>query len=724
MLAGSFLGTAALAQQQDMTGWSGVIQHEYMSSDERTTSGSLTGLKGMRVMQGEGFEQTTYLLRTTYMIQDGQVQASHLVRSDQRSSSSSSMIYACTLEELFVHPRWVSGSSEQTTTERVQGSGPGDCTIELDAAEPGETEGMVIVNCSSEAKATANYQTSSSETCSGCCEDPPGTPSFKASPGTSSSSEEDIPALGAQQAFPKGKVPRSFSGSTRTENDDKKGHHTTSWTLWRSDVDDVVEVEPADYDAWRPTGSDKETERGNTLLVRAVLRKRSGKPTDVRAQRFEFKLIQRSFEPGTMMNWPPPPERKLDEPDLRFDADLNAKLDLEVSGDRGDKAMNKDGSYEEATAKVSSYDWGAYGVLTVEAVLPDGERLLGHLFKDESKRQILIPKRSGPDDPIAEAWRRQHDVLGIDARDDSDKLPAGDGDDGDGLSLYEEYRGFRVNKRHISTDPKKKDLFVVNDVGARAKQGIVQFGAVTGLDVHSTLQPDELWFRGINWNSSGAFRNQPQHGVVVENAPPSQTDYSNAAFPTVPGATLYVKMISDVDHKLAGTEYERTVMHELGHTCNLYHHGDSDIGSVRWSLDGGKILEEKRIPNTDKYLPGKTPITVYDDERLLGPPPGIVLPKPRWWIGTTHGQHSGVEDCLMRYDMADTVRPSERPDSRYQLWSNEKSGMTFCSSPAGTGVNASSQKPEPRYGDAQPRRGNCIGQLCVNDGKIGTHAAR
>jgi hypothetical protein len=104
---------AALAQQQDMTGWSGVIQHEYMSSDERSTSGSLTGLKGMRVMEGHGFELTTYLLRTTYTIQDGQVQESHMVRSDQRSSSSSSMIYACTVEELFVHPRWVSGSSQR-----------------------------------------------------------------------------------------------------------------------------------------------------------------------------------------------------------------------------------------------------------------------------------------------------------------------------------------------------------------------------------------------------------------------------------------------------------------------------------------------------------------------------------------------------------------------------------------------------------------------------------
>jgi hypothetical protein len=735
LLSGWCLAPTAARAQDDMTGWSGVIQHEYMSSSERSTTGSLTALNGMQGAAGNGSEQETYVLRTTYLIRDGQVQASHMVRSDKRSSSSSSMIYACTLEELFVRPRTISGGSEHSEQGRDQGSGPGECTLTIQP-EIDETEGMVMVSCSSDAKATSHFKVSGSETCSGCCGGPVGTPSVTAAPGESSSSEEDIPSIQVQQTFPKGRTPRTFAGSerTETETDDKngpvsihsqslsftgverrEGHHTTSWTLWRSDMDIVLEVEPANYDSWRPKAGDDESTRGNAMLVRAFLRLKNGKPADVKARRFEFKLPRRSYEPGVMMNWPPPNAVKKDEPDLKFDEDLNAPLELEVKGDRGDKAITKDGSYTEASAYVSSYDWGAYGVLTVEAVLLDGQRVLGHLFKDESKGEILIPKRSGPDDPIAEIWKRQNGVMGEDAWDDAEPSQPGDAHPGDGLTLYEEYRGFRVNGKHLGTDPKKKDLFVVNALGVRlADRGALHFGAATGITVH-LIRADELPENGINVNSSGNYQNNRQHGVVIQGTPTDITDYSYAAFPSIPGKTVRVRMLPVVTTR-GGTDFERTLMHEMGHTCQIHHHGETDIGSVRWSFGDDKVQEEKRKANTDQYLPGKHPISVVERGTTVDPLE-LALPNIRYWVGNPHGQHSGVEDCLMRYDVSDTV--ASQDSIRYRLWDTPKSGLTFCSSARGTGVNAPDYKPEPRYGDADKGQGNCIGQFSINDSWIG-----
>ncbi len=95
-------------------------------------------------------------------------------------------------------------------------------------------------------------------------------------------------------------------------------------------------------------------------------------------------------------------------------------------------------------------------------------------------------------------------------------------------------------------------------------------------------------------------------------------------------------------------------------------------------------------------------------------------------LGSPHGQHSGVEDCLMRYENATAVQVYRQKDARYRLFGQgEKYGFTFCSSSKGTGVNAPGDSfDHPRYGDAAPKRGNCIAQLCVNDAKIAEHNGR
>ncbi len=89
---------------------------------------------------------------------------------------------------------------------------------------------------------------------------------------------------------------------------------------------------------------------------------------------------------------------------------------------------------------------------------------------------------------------------------------------GDGLSLYEEYRGFQVGVDFVRGDPTKKDFFLVDRIGGRSKDGIAIFRAATGLAVHGTLLPFQITpARLINFNSSFATHVTERHAVGRDN---------------------------------------------------------------------------------------------------------------------------------------------------------------------------------------------------------------
>jgi len=147
------------------------------------------------------------------------------------------------------------------------------------------------------------------------------------------------------------------------------------------------------------------------------------------------------------------------------------------------------------------------------------------------------------------------------------------------------------------------------------------------------------------------------------------------------------------------------VAHELLHACNVWHHGPADPkpqwrverssnGSVMFKESGQtiRVLDENGTP----YLPGTT----------IGADLSI-------WLGAAHGQHSGDDNCVMRYHLADAYVSSSDPGVRYWVPDDEPIGNTLCVSPAGTGVNAAGRLPQSRYGDAQ--QGGCRHQICVND---------
>jgi hypothetical protein len=97
--------------------------------------------------------------------------------------------------------------------------------------------------------------------------------------------------------------------------------------------------------------------------------------------------------------------------------------------------------------------------------------------------------------------------------------------------------------------------------------------------------------------------------------------------------------------------------------------------------------------------------------------------------GSGVSQHSGVEECFMRYRVAQAVAfgsnippstsasPSPSTMSaRYWIGVNQEAQRTIlCESRIGTGVNDPGRSRGPRYGDAAAGRGECKKQILVND---------
>lgn len=256
---------------------------------------------------------------------------------------------------------------------------------------------------------------------------------------------------------------------------------------------------------------------------------------------------------------------------------------------------------------------------------------------------------------------------------DEDNFPEGNKTHGDGLTAYEEYRGFMVlsgkNTLHIRTDYKKKDLFIYNRNGL----DISLFRTITSLNVHEineeNMLPDsknEL-ARVVNFNykigspthttNQKALRlvklkyNSRLLGIACEtgicpmpgtSAPPNWI-YEIRIFAD---KIAEVCKLKGIDPKVKLTQ---VVAHELCHGINICHHGE---GNPNIEGDFNKV----------------------------------------------NGLRSGDVNCVMRYDNSGkSVK--------------ETPGIYLCSDPAGTGYNTNSD--QPGFGNADARRGNCLKQMQV-----------
>lgn len=505
---------------------------------------------------------------------------------------------------------------------------------------------------------------------------------------------------------------------------------TASWRL-TPDVEEEVELIISSTDSyrdWRPqAGQDEDTE-GNRLTLTASLRKKGGGPTARKASKITFQLLDVSAEPGVAINWPPQGKAKGGR-DLKF-LKSNNGAPINPGSLTDSFAETLDGSYTRADITVSAFDWGAHGRLRVTALV-GGRTISGFLEDDPAQVEVRLPK-STPFSVIHEKWKTGRGLAARPDNDDDEIDPKGDLDEyghkGDGLTLYEEYRGFYENGKHLEGDPKKKDFFV-RDVTGRHPAGISAFSRLTGLVVHGKLKAGELApDNQINFNhGSNLLHLVDQHGVAIVVA---QADVARATrlldddHLGTPGGYRFVQVPPTwsqwIGQPYASMPY--VIAHELLHTVSVYHHGDSDF-RMDLSLDssGNEPVIRGHLRRLNETKEMKLEIRTEEGATV----PFENLPHRNLKVGEFGGQHSGVWDCVMRYACASGyIRPTGADTGVFYWTHDEADGTALCDSKVGTGQNDPGLPyPKPRYGDASGSSGRCRNQICVND-LYGTHPWR
>jgi len=367
----------------------------------------------------------------------------------------------------------------------------------------------------------------------------------------------------------------------------------------RDEVEVTVEADKG-FEKWIPVGNlDDPKKPGNKVALNFTVHKK-GDPATPKEATLSFSWTKVSKEKGVCMNWPRGNPEEAEG--LRFLQDENAELEVP-----GPQAAHSKGLVSQASLVVSAFDYGGWGILHVKAEDSDG-RNVNIKFKGVENPDISLPLDDNHNH-IADAWETQW-AGGLRGQEtaDEDAEPIGDGHAGDVLSLYEEYRGFRISGAgeatasggvpqelitgyHVRTNPRVKDVFVCDTLGL----GIGAF-RVSGLQVHIVKQEECGTGKAGVFNTHtispnrGSWSKGEQYVLWMESGNPG-TGYAGEAImkggdPSVPRdcQKIIVSAPSTGGSKLitADEDTRVTLTHELAHACNVKHHGIVNlVGFVR-----------------------------------------------------------------------------------------------------------------------------------------------
>jgi hypothetical protein len=272
-----------------------------------------------------------------------------------------------------------------------------------------------------------------------------------------------------------------------------------------------------------------------------------------------------------------------------------------------------------AIATVAVWDYAAFGTVTANPAT--GTQMALMLPKDTMGN--WIPAIGW----MADAVQVPNNVVG--QSDDTDGTPSAapppaDGLTGDGLTRFEEYRGFSVQGKHTRTDPRVKDVFIA----AKLNQGTVfGIGFASNLPVKArhiwgeedlgrpleyypidlSLPPTQQpHYRQVNFNAGNSsaggppLGHQPQKALLVRNqtingqgivgdtkslsfapsyCPPTGGHYPNS----LPEVLVDLAKLQVVGTNYGNTqvqidnEVRRTIAHEIGHALHIQHRGDAIV---------------------------------------------------------------------------------------------------------------------------------------------------
>lgn len=513
--------------------------------------------------------------------------------------------------------------------------------------------------------------------------------------------KQDVGPDGDQFDVPCGPKTKSLRGDLVRDNANGRYVRVSFDLVQDGEKQTEVVMTPAgDYDMWQPQGGEKESDIGDFIDVKIVAQEK-GKPGSAppeKVKKYTIKLVDVSKEPGVCLNWPQSPGDKA-KPDLKLDKDNPY---IKLLDEEGQSAETKEEGLERFMVTVNSHDWGAYGKLQVTAELKDGTVVQGHVEGKASEFALALPKDENSNH-IADWWEHWFELKNTAPEADDDKTPLGDGDEGDTISLYEEYRGFRIQGKHERLSPEIKDIFIYD----RDNLGLGYYGQ-TGLQAHRVTR-DELTMvagDGNQWRANGNRATASLGTVwalrlvryVIGEGAVGETEGG----PGVPKKIIEVRIdtarIAAAAGPHADAELKSTIAHELGHATNVWHHGDG----LDYSIPGDVLCRKK--DGTVKNF--------------------VCAGKDCFEAAVQHGMYSGNDQCIMRYNSTnfyetatgncEWTRNGKKVKGR--VFGYDTPGALYCESGKGTGVNDTSKAPN-KAGDATAGRGECKYKLCVNSNK-------
>ena len=270
-----------------------------------------------------------------------------------------------------------------------------------------------------------------------------------------------------------GAAPASSPDTQRS--DEGGGTLTVTYTLsYNKDPDDLeaVFVLPNDFDAWQPTGLRNENVPAGGLKIGVRLR-RKDKPDEQPGEKasFTFELLDTSREPGICLNFPAPDSVTQPAPfDLQILETDNPGLEVK---EKGQSASTEGEPSPDAEVMVRSFDYGAFAILKATARVGD-RTYIAHLAGDETKQFLRLPKDDN-ENRVADAWEKSVGCLDKNLPADWDGAddPSGQGTTGDGISLYEKYRGFDFAGIHERLKPYNKKYVFCADVTGGVQRALV-----------------------------------------------------------------------------------------------------------------------------------------------------------------------------------------------------------------------------------------------------------
>ncbi|HZE99294.1 MAG TPA: hypothetical protein VE981_19980 [Planctomycetota bacterium] len=462
---------------------------------------------------------------------------------------------------------------------------------------------------------------------------------------------------------------------------------TIAWTFSPVPFDDVeLVMVPKGYDAWLPRGGPDEGTKGNSLPLQVRLQKHGGGPTKARMTSLTVRIDDVSREPGVCLNLPA--TKGADTPDLRFATGAGYTLE-----DDGTRVVHKGSPIDKLDLVLDCFDWGAWGAVKSQAVLEDGRMVFGVMEGNPAEDEVRVPKRP-PESFIADKWKTDQGIEeGRPDLDDKDPQK-GNPNDGDGLTLYEEYRGMMAKGKHTRDHgagpdgikpltPGHKDLILDNRIGSDAAvvAGLLLFEKASGIHLVE-VDPAELpQSREVNVNRGPRTSVRAQHGLVLvdvrlpgDDTGLTKRDYhkplnSREAYDRVQVDLVKIRTILQGDKGAtwsAATEISQTVAHEITHALDVNHHG----------------------PNGIVNLQNPAALKIYDRSKTRvtpNPVPGVV--------GYPKNEASGDVHCIMCYN-AMYAWAYHAPDYLF-LGNITPPGTLFCTSVDGTGHNAPFDIPDP-----------------------------